>query len=64
MLEWPEPERAALIGGLYASARGQALAEVLADVESDPKSIALASSRSSSAASYPNVCRWSTRPLP
>lgn len=36
MLEWPEPERAALIGGLYASARGQALAEVLADVESDP----------------------------
>ena len=36
VLEWSEPERAALIGGLYASARGQALAEVLADVETDP----------------------------
>jgi len=36
VLELPEPERAALIGQLYASARGQVLAEVLAEVESDP----------------------------
>ena len=36
LLERPEPERAALIGRLYASERGQALAEVLADVEGDP----------------------------
>ena len=34
MLERPEPERAALIGGLYA--RGRALAELPADVESVP----------------------------
>ena len=34
VLERREPERAALIGRLYA--RGQALAEVLADVEADP----------------------------
>jgi hypothetical protein len=39
LLELDEPERAALIGGLYASARGQVLAEVLADVESDPDDI-------------------------
>ena len=36
VLELDEPERAVLIGGLYASVRGQALAEVLADVETDP----------------------------
>jgi len=36
VLEWSEPERAALIGGLYARPLGQALAEVLADVETDP----------------------------
>jgi len=37
VLERPEPERAALIGRLYA--RGESLAEVLADVESDPDDI-------------------------
>jgi hypothetical protein len=36
VLERPEPERAALIGQLYASDHGQVLAEVLADVETDP----------------------------
>ena len=36
VLELPETERATLIGQLYESERGQVLAEVLADVESDP----------------------------
>ena len=34
VLELPEPERAALIGRLYA--RGEVLADVLADIETDP----------------------------
>ena len=34
MLERPEPERAALIGRSYA--RGEVLAQVVADVRSDP----------------------------
>jgi hypothetical protein len=36
VLELPETERAALIGQLYASQRGQVLAEILADIEGDP----------------------------
>jgi hypothetical protein len=36
VLELRETERATLIGQLYESERGQVLAEVLADVESDP----------------------------
>ena len=36
VLERPESERPTLIGQLYASERGQVLAEVLTDVETDP----------------------------
>ena len=35
MLELPERDRATLIGRLHTSERGQVLAEVLADVETD-----------------------------
>jgi hypothetical protein len=41
VLELNEPEYAALIGRLCASDRGQALAEVLADVETDPDDLTL-----------------------
>ena len=36
MLERPEADRAALVGRLYRSEGGKSLAEILADVESDP----------------------------
>jgi hypothetical protein len=39
VLELPETERATLIGQLYSSERGQVLAELLTDVESDPDDV-------------------------
>lgn len=36
VLGLPEADRAAAIGALYRSERGQVLAELLADVETDP----------------------------
>jgi len=39
VLELPQAERAATVGRLYQSERGQVLAELLADIEADPDDI-------------------------